>query len=186
MRRLAFGAVAVGCLAAAALAADVQYLTRVTAKACKHGLSPQPAGGPFSVFVFCDDAGGVNIGVINTQPGAGPGAIDIRPSREWSHWNVNDRFWQDRAWATDVTSFAWSPDLRSLYVGTSEVYGTGNLYKLDLVNRTSQVLVPKADWKTDPKAGHATEILGIDPKSGRITVQYSAGEGATPQRLEVK
>ena len=168
MRAAIVFAVAMGC----ALPAPAQQAVTGLAKSCRQGLYPQP-GGPFSVFVFCDDAAGVNIGVVNTKPRGGS-------------WDVDDRFWQERAWATDITSFAWSPDLRSLYVGTSEIYGSGNLYKLDLVNRKSEVLVPKPDWKVDPKAGHSTEILAIDAKSGSVSVEYSVDERRTVQRMEVK
>ncbi|MGD9305991.1 MAG: hypothetical protein PVF79_17100 [Desulfobacterales bacterium] len=38
-------------------------------KHCPHGLHQQPNGGPYSVYVFCDDAGGTNIGIILTEPG---------------------------------------------------------------------------------------------------------------------
>src|SRR5436190_23049912 len=94
-------------------AAD-RYVVQVAAKECVQKLYKQPADGPFSVFVFCDDALGVNIGVINTAGGAGPGAIQLSPPPEWSKWDVNDRFWQKSEWATDVTSFAWSLDLKVL------------------------------------------------------------------------
>ena len=101
-----------------------ELLTRASGKNCVHGLHQQPPGGPFSVFLFCDDAAGSNIGVVNALPGAGPGKIDLGELKEWNNWDVNSRFWQDKEWATDVTSFAWSPDLKFLYVATGEVYGT--------------------------------------------------------------
>jgi hypothetical protein len=56
--------------------AENQLVEAVRSK-CVHGLHKQPDGGPFSVFLFCDDALGSNIGVINTAPGAGPGAIAL-------------------------------------------------------------------------------------------------------------
>jgi hypothetical protein len=151
-------------------------LTKVSIRDCVHGLHQQPGGGPFAVFLSCDDALGANIGVINTIPGAGPGMIDLGEAKEWGHWDVNDRFWQERAWATDVKAFAWSPDLRSLYVCTSEVYGTGALYKLDLVNKTARQLLPDAAIrKRIPKnATGSTYIESIDPATGllRVTVTY--------------
>ena len=53
------------------------YLIQAQFENCQHGLHAQPNGGPFSVFLFCDDALGSNIGVILTQPGAGPGNIKL-------------------------------------------------------------------------------------------------------------
>ena len=93
-------------------------LVKAGAKACTQRLYRQPNGGPFSVFLFCDDALGSNVGVINTSAGAGPGRIELGPTKEWSKWSVSDRFWQDPVWAADITSFAWSRDLKSLYVAT--------------------------------------------------------------------
>lgn len=146
-----------------------KYLVKAYPKVCKQALYMQPTGGPFSVFLFCDDALGSNIGVINVAGGAGPGNIPLSEPKTWSHWDVNDRFWQVADWATDVTSFAWSPDLRFLYVATSEIYGTGALYRLDLTNRTYEKLEPP-ETHIDVEHGHTTEIIGINRKTGDISV----------------
>jgi hypothetical protein len=168
-------------------AAD-QFLVKAAAKVCAQRLYQQPVGGPFSVFLFCDDALGSNIGVINTSGGAGPGRIELGPTREWSKWNVNDRFWQQSEWATDVTSFAWSLDLKSLYVATSEIYGTGAVYKLDLVSRTFSTLVPDCREKT--KYGCNTEIVSVDRKSGTVSVDVQffnvASQRPETKRVQVK
>ena len=166
-----------------------ELLTKVSAKNCVHGLHQQPTGGPFSVFLFCDDAAGSNIGVVNALPGAGPGKIDLGELKEWNNWDVNNRFWQDKDWATDVTSFAWSPDLKFLYVATGEVYGTGCLYKLDLVARTAKKLVPDAATrKRIPKdASTETEINSIDAATGtlRVTLSFYNSKSQAPERLTV-
>ena len=166
-----------------------ELLTRASGKNCVHGLHQQPPGGPFSVFLFCDDAAGSNIGVVNALPGAGPGKIDLGELKEWNNWDVNSRFWQDKEWATDVTSFAWSPDLKFLYVATGEVYGTGSLYKLDLVARTSKKLVPDAATrKRIPKdASTETEINSIDPATGtlRVTLSFYNPKSQAPEHLTV-
>jgi hypothetical protein len=171
-------------------AATSEYVVSVSPNKCTQGLYQQPAGGPFSVFLFCDDAAGVNIGVVNTAGAAGPGRIDLGRVKRWDKWQVNDRFWQEAPWATDITSFAWSPDLKALYVGTSEIYGTGALYKLDLINRTYQALVPKSDWRLDPKYGHAATITDIDPKTGEVSIEFATFDDASKRtdvrRLKVK
>ena len=113
------------------------YLVHVSPRACTHGLHAQPNDGPFSVFVFCDDAIGVNIGVILTEPGAGPGKLKLEGTKTWNKWSATERFWQDATWASDVTSFAWSPSYRYLYVTTSAIYGEGGIFKLDLKNKIS-------------------------------------------------
>ena len=156
-------------------------LVTVTPKNCTSGLYHQPDGGPFSVFLFCDDAAGVNIGIVNASGAAGPGRIDLGPLKVWDKWNVNDRFWQEPAWATDITSFAWSPNLRALYVGTSAVYGTGALYKLDLVNRTFELLVPKPEWHLNPKSGYSTTITAIDEVTGEVSIDFSTFDEASKQ-----
>lgn len=153
-------------------------------KVCKQGLYQQPAGGPFSVFLFCDDALGSNIGVVNTSGGAGPGKIQLPQPKTWDKWEVNDRFWQQADWATDVTSFAWSPDLKFLYVGTSEVYGTGALYKLDLVKRTYKKLLPDTRTLLDQNHSYTTEIKSLDKKTGELVVQLETFL-EPPQKSEV-
>jgi hypothetical protein len=80
--------------------------------------------------------------------------------------------------------------LKALYVGTSEIYGTGVLYRLDLVNRTFQPLVPKSEWRFDPKPGHSTTITGVDLTTGEVTVELSIWDEASKrtkvQKLKVK
>jgi hypothetical protein len=139
---------------------------------CPHGLKQQPNGGPFSLFIFCDDALGTNIGLINTSRSSGPGAIDLGPSNTMKHWFVTDRFWQADDWSGDVNSYYWSKDLKYLYVATSYIYGTGNLYKLDLLEKTATILVPDNSIKLQPKYAHETRILSVD-NDGTLTVKLS-------------
>lgn len=169
-------AVAVVLLVAApAVALGDEYLVKAFGNNCVHGLHNQPAGGPFSVFLFCDDALGSNIGVIATAPGAGPGTIELDAQKTWNHWDVNQRFWQDPQWATDITSFAWSSDLKSLYVATGEVYGTGSLYRLNLVTRTVETLLPDAAMRKRIRDGYSTgaEIKAIDLRARTLKVEVS-------------
>lgn len=114
---------------------------------CQHGLHPQPGfgeyknpNGPFAVYLFCDMGLGTNIGVILIEPGAGGGKIGLQPK---SQWKVNKRFWQDPLWATDVTSFAWCPSGKYLYVATSMTYGDGQLFKLDLLYKAIEPVILK-------------------------------------------
>lgn len=141
---------------------------------CISGLHSQPAGGPFAVYVFCDGALGINIAVINISPGAGPGTIKLEgPKKEWGHWYVNDRLWQEAEWATDVNSFVWSADLRLLYVATSGIYGSGAVYRLDLVARTTTKILPTPSDELDPKYTTTARIERIIPATGEIVASLA-------------
>jgi hypothetical protein len=158
------------------------YLIQPQIENCQHGLHAQPNGGPFSVFLFCDDALGSNIGVILTQPGAGPGKIKLTADQSWDQWNTNDRFWQDKLWATDVVNFLWSPSLRYLYVATSGIYGNGGFFKLDLQACVFECVLPdtSANYFSGLKTGYLTSIEKVDTKNERITIGiYSYDETRT-------
>ena len=148
------------------------YLVQAQFENCQHRLHPQPENGPFSVFLFCDDALGSNIGVILTEPGGGPGAIRLTGDMVWDKWYTNDRFWQDKLWTTDVVNFLWSPSLRYLYVATSGIYGDGGLFELDLVKRSSVRLLPdpSAKYKHRLEGGYFTQIEKVDMEKDLIIV----------------
>ena len=151
---------------------SMPYFIQAFHKHCEYGLYPQPNDGPFSVYLFCDDALGSNIGVINTQPTAGPGKLKLTGTKTWDKWYTYDRFWQEKIWATDVVNFAWSPFFRYLYVATSSVYGDGGFFKLDLKNREFIRLLPKLTAKYYPKLkmGYLTQIERFDVVSKELTV----------------
>ncbi len=66
-------------------------------------------------MLFNDDAAGTHLGVVLYQAGFG----DI--------WRNHKRFWQEKAWAVDVSSFAWDKSSDFLYISTSGIYGTSHL-----------------------------------------------------------
>ena len=115
---------------------------------------------------------GSNIGVILTEPGGGPGAIKLTGEKAWDKWYTNDRFWQDKLWATDVVNFLWSPSLRYLYVATSGIYGDGGFFKLDLQDRSSSRLLPdpSAKYSQRLKSDYYTMIDKVDIEKNYITV----------------
>lgn len=124
------------------------------------GNLPNPVrqpNGPFAVFVFCEDAVGTYIAVSCYDVEVCEQSTYPDGSVRFEGWKLYDRFWQEKDWATDVTSFAWSPDGKYLYVATSYIYGTPALYKLDLEARRSTELL-----KNDAPA--SVFITGIDPK----------------------
>ncbi len=116
------------------LAASQQpRVVSVSPRDCRHGLEQQP-NGPYAVFSFCDDALGTSLGLIYFAPG-----FPHAPA-----WSLDKRFWQDASWSRDVTSYAWLSQNR-LLVATSEVYGTGALYLLDVDQRTVRRLYPQSE-----------------------------------------
>ena len=97
----------------------------ISGRACKSGLHTQPHG-PFGVYVFCDDALGTNIAVFYPQLG----------DPIYEKWTLTRRFWQDGPWSADVSALGWVPGRNLLVVATSEIYGTGAVYLLNLEKQT--------------------------------------------------
>jgi hypothetical protein len=97
----------------------------ISGRTCKSGSHAQPLG-PFGVYVFCDDALGTNIAVFYPELG------DPR----YEKWTLTRRFWQDGPCSADVSALGWVPGRNLLVVATSEVYGTGAVYLLDLEKQT--------------------------------------------------
>jgi hypothetical protein len=97
-------------------------------KVCKQGLYEGP-NRKFAVYVFCDDALGTNIGIINTSSAAfaGPGSKKV--------WSVDTRFWQEARFSRDVRNIEWSPNGEKITVETQDIYGTGKTYVIDLINK---------------------------------------------------
>jgi hypothetical protein len=166
----------IGICLAGSVCADEARLVRTWPQKCEQGLHPQPNHGPFSVYLFCDDALGSNIGIILTERGAGPGNVALNDLKVWNTWDTVNRFWQDRTWAADVMDFAWGPSQRYLYVATSGIYGDGGFFKIDLRERTSQRLMPRPNAPYESMLrgrGFSTNIKSIDLEQEKITVDIS-------------
>ncbi len=113
-------------------AADRSY-ENIFPKVCVDGPHKQP-NGEFAVYVFCDDAQGTNIAIFHGYPG----------DSLFEKWPINRRFWQGEPWTLDVSSIGWVPNKNLLVVATSEIYGEGSIYLLDLEKQKFKVLlVPK-------------------------------------------
>lgn len=63
-------------------------------------------------------------------------------------------------------SFAWSPEGSRLYVATSEIYGVGALFELNLEARTA--------LQVSPTEGVTHEITKVDEEAG--VLHYSPGD----------
>ncbi len=115
---------------------------------CNHGLHKQP-NGPMAVILFCEDAIGTYIVLVYYDTMGGPVPVsfyeklsETEKETYYKIWSLENRVWQNPLWASDVTSYAWGPDGTKLYVATSQVYGEGGLYELDLVRRRHKQIAP--------------------------------------------
>jgi hypothetical protein len=100
-------------------------IENISGRGCKGGAHAQPDG-PFGVYVFCDDAVGTNIAVFYQELG----------EPRYGKWTLTRRFWQDGPWAADVSALGWVPSRNLLVVATSEIYGSGAVYLLNLESQT--------------------------------------------------
>jgi len=132
--------------------AGLKGVENIYPKVCKEGVHAQP-GGQFAVYVFCDDAHGTNIAVMHRHPG----------DSEFPKWPINQRFWQGGLWAKDVSSIGWVPSRNYLVVSTSEIYGEGAIFLLDLVEQTSNVLLKTDDCgATITAVSNASVTVGLN------------------------
>jgi hypothetical protein len=132
-------------------------------KVCKHGLRLQPGTGKFAVMLFCDDAAGSHVGIICYQPGC-----------EEPPWSLSDRFWQDEIWASDVTAFAWDKNAKCLYISTSEIYGAGDVFALNLPERRYAKVSLALNGRLLPNGRYITTLKAMDTVRNVLTydVEY--------------
>lgn len=152
----------------AVLASLLLLVTSVTASAqedswqkapgnCVPGLHSSPKG-PFAVMIYCEDALGIYLAVIHAAPMGAPAA-------QSGKWSLEDRYWFDPLWASDITGFKWSSDGRELFVSTSGIYGSGGLFELDLFKRKATQLLPKGKPVSvnNPGPGYSVEGKALEP-----------------------
>ncbi len=139
---------------------------------CEHGLHVQP-NGPIAVILFSEDAVGEYIGILyyDRMEAPAPQHFLRKLSEEektsfYKTWSLANRMWQDPLWASDVTGFAWAPDGTKLYVSTSDIYGSGALYELDLVRKKYKQIAPVKEKVTISRPGPGYIITRMD-KSGK-------------------
>lgn len=137
----------------ACTAADAQEVSWQKARGnCVPGLHSSPEG-PFAVMIYCEDALGIYLAVIHAEPMGAPAA-------ESGKWSLENRYWSDPRWASDITGFKWSPDGSKLFVSTSGIYGSGGLFELDLFERKVMQLLPKDKAISVNEPGPGYNIVG--------------------------
>ena len=122
---------------------------------CEDGVS-SIANTPYSILVSCEDALGNQIGLIHTGKMKSP---------RYGDWGLADRFWQDEEWANDVTAYAIAPSARALFVSTSEVYGAGGVFRLDLSSRKHERIFPKGEHES---TGRIFTLQLINESTGQL------------------
>lgn len=140
--------------------ADSSESTQISPKYCKEGVNKQP-GGPFALYIFCDDALATNVAVFLSDmhnPLRGP-------------YLLTKRFWQNEEWSADVSDILWLSDGKHLLIATSPIYGTGEIYKLDLENR-KYISIYKYTGESEVCAVHISEI-----DSNKISVNITDCDG---------
>jgi hypothetical protein len=157
---------------------------------CKPGLYKQ-ANGPMAIILFCEDALGIYIGLVyyDNMTSPVPDLFYKKLSEEekktyYKTWSLDNRMWQASIWASDVTSYAWSPDGNKLYVGTSDIYGSGGLYELDLVRRKHKQIAPSDKEVNIEKPGPGYIITRLDTEKGNL--YYKSAHWNTEQNSPQK
>jgi len=116
------------------------YATQLKKWEKKSGYCPagihKPKNSPFAVILFCESALGTYLSLMYMEPITSP----ITPNGKWG---LNDRYWHDAIWGSDVTEFRWSKDGEKLYISTSNIYGSGGYFVLNLKNRAFTQTLPK-------------------------------------------
>jgi hypothetical protein len=139
---------------------------------CIQGLYHQP-GDAFAAVLFCDDAAGSSLGVV-CYSGS---------TCDQSPWQLASRFWQEERWARDVTAFAWDPDGTCLYVSTSEIYGEGDLFALDLLKQKVIRVPLQIQGKLQAKSRYSTEIVRVNTVTQQLEyrVEYADAVSGGPK-----
>jgi len=125
---------------------------------CISAVHPHPHS-PFAVALFCENAIGTYLSVVHLGP------IGASASKN-GRWTLENRYWYDSLWSSDITGFRWSKDGMQLTVSTSPIYGSGGYFELDLKTRTAKQLLPEGAAVSVDKPGPGYDI------SGRIIKLY--------------
>ncbi len=146
-------------------------------------ISRQP-NGPFLVLALCEMGFGCSMTLVCYRPGLCEKTIGPDGAAHFSGWRFDDRIWQQARWSSDVTGAAWSCDGGSLFVSTSDVYGSGALFQIELEGKVVHQLLPKGKLATMAMPGPGYIIIGINPD--RRTITYYAGDDPVKKTLDLR
>jgi len=141
---------------------------------CNQGMYKQP-NGPMALILFCGDALGTYVGLVYYDSPEGPASelfynklSETEKKTYYKIWALENRMWQDPIWASDVTSYTWGPDGTKLYIATSEIYGSGALYELDLVHKKYTQIAPVGRMAKLNNPGPGYIIVGTDKDKSKL------------------
>lgn len=131
---------------------------------CEDGWYYHHQNKDFAVYLYCGDAQGSHIAILKTDETTYHENYSYNPQNanlfKWPEnikktfgdkvWLLKEKlpnnienYWDYKEdWSNNIKNFAWSPDGKYLYVSTIEIYGTGNLYLLDLYNKKYYEISP--------------------------------------------
>lgn len=143
---------------------------------CRPGLVSAPKG-PFAVLVSCEKGLGNFIGVVYEDAMGEPinGA-----------WRIEERHWREKPWSQDVTSFAWAPDGKTLYVATSNIYERGGLYKVDLMSKHSSRVYPQQTHSFTGRTRERAEIESLDDQASSVKLRLHHSNSSHTVDVPVK
>jgi hypothetical protein len=145
-------AIALSAFATTGLAQNISEKWEWGPGKCTTGVYRYPRT-PFAVTLFCEDALGTYMSVIYLEPIGAPSTTNGR-------WKLEDRYWHDPLWGSDITGFKWAKDGLYLLVSTSPIYGSGGLFELNLESRTAKQLLPKGTVVSVNKPGPGYNVSG--------------------------
>lgn len=128
---------------------------------CHDGLK-MLGDGPFGLLTSCEDALGDYITVVYMSPMSRPNT---------GGWSIEDRCWHEEAWNSDVTSYAWDGSARVLIVATSQIFGSGSVYALDLIAKKPRLLTAAGANEEEIRF----VIESLDPSVRRVRVRKLKG-----------
>jgi hypothetical protein len=144
------------------------------------GIHKQP-NGPFAIYYCSESDQGNYIGVIYYNRMGSP----IFPLNK-PVWRNADRFWQDEEWAADVNNIAWGPDGKYLYVATSNIYGSGGVFELNLLEKKSKRVFPSDEAiKSLLKPEYGTSIVDMDLAKLILKVKLVSGNESKIEQIDI-
>jgi len=138
------------------------------------GLNKQP-NGPFAVYYCSEYSQGNYIGIIYYDRIGGP--------QNNTKWGMSNRFWQDKEWGSDVNNFVWGLDGKYLYIATSNIYGEGGIFELDLYNKVARKIFPLNNLLN---LSYTTEIIDVNFKAMTLKVRLTFENEIRIEQIDIK
>jgi len=133
-------------------------IVNVHGERCTQGLTPLQDS-PYAIMMFCEDALGNYLSITYFRSMGAP--VD-------GAWSLNNRHWQNEPWGLDVTSYYYVPAISALFISTSEHYGEGGIFRLDLHTRKFRKLTSDT-----AKEGKVFQFKSVDNQRHRLNYEVT-------------